>query len=280
MSATRVPVAAQGEPEVLVLPDADAASALAAERIAAILAEAVAARGRADWATTGGSTPAGIYRHLAKAPLRDTVPWHLVHIWLGDERFVPRGDEWCNARIGDRDLVAAGRGTDLERVHLHAWPVDEALAEGRDAAWCAEQYAAELRRQGLEVADGQPVLDIVLVGIGPDGHVLSVFPGSQAFESEAWAMAIPAPTHIGPMVERITLNPKVLLVARNVLAVVHGTAKAAIVGEIFGPDWDPLRLPAQLARRPGATWILDEAAAARMPMVAGRRGDRTGGGQR
>jgi 6-phosphogluconolactonase len=276
MTVRARPVTTAGEPEVLVLPNPEAVSLKAAERIAAALAQGVAVRGRADWATTGGSTPAGIYRHLAKPPLRDGVPWERVHIWLGDERFVPRGDEWCNARIGDRDLVAAGRGTALERVQLHAWPVDEALAAGRDAAWCAEQYAAELGRQDLEIVDGQPVLDIVLVGIGPDGHVLSVFPGSEAFDTDAWAMAIPSPRHVGPMVERITLNPRVLLVARHDLAVAHGPGKAAIIGEIFGPDWDPRRLPAQLARRPNATWILDEAASAQLPMVAGPSG-RPGG---
>jgi 6-phosphogluconolactonase/glucosamine-6-phosphate isomerase/deaminase len=200
------------------------------------------------------------------------VPWAAVHIWLGDERFVPRGDEWCNARIGDRDLVAAGAGSPLERVNLHAWPVDEALAGGEGSAWCAEQYAAELRRQRLDEAAGQPVFDIVLVGIGPDGHLLSVFPSSTAFGADSNAMAIPAPTHIGPMVERLTLNPKVLDVARHLIAVAHGPGKAAIVGEIFGPVRDPRRLPAQLARRPGATWLLDEDAAARLPDRAVRPG--------
>jgi 6-phosphogluconolactonase len=259
------------EPEIVVLPDAAAVSLAAAERIAADLAGAVAARGRADWATTGGSTPAGIYRHLAREPLRDQVPWERVHIWLGDERFVPRGDEWCNARIGDRDLIAAGAGTALERVRLHAWPVDEALAAGEDAAWCAEQYAALMRAEGLDEVDGQPVLDIVLVGVGPDGHILSVFPGSPAFDADGWTMAIPAPTHIGPMVERITMHPKVVEVTRHALAVAHGAAKAPIVGDIFGPDIDPRRLPAQLTRRAGATWILDEAAAAQLFVAAPAR---------
>jgi 6-phosphogluconolactonase len=259
------------EPELLVLRDAAEVSLVAAERIAASLAAAVAARGRADWATTGGSTPAGIYRHLAREPLRDTVPWERVHIWLGDERFVPRGDEWCNARIGDRDLVAAGAGTPLERVHLHAWPVDDALARGNDAEWCAAEYAAELRREGLTEAEGVPVFDIVLVGIGPDGHLLSVFPGSTAFDAQSWTMRIPAPTHIGPMVERLTMHPRILQVGRHVMAVAHGAGKATILGEIFGPLRDPRRLPAQLARRPGALWIMDEPAASGLSGTGRRR---------
>jgi len=257
-----------GEPEWLVLDDQEACAAAAAERIAGILADAVAARGRADWATTGGSTPAGIYRHLARPPLRDAVPWERVDIWLGDERFVPRTSDWCNARIGDRDLVAAGAGSTLAGVRIHAWPVDAALATGRDAAWTAVQYVRELHENGVPFADGQPVLDIVLVGIGPDGHLLSVFPGSEAFDTEAPALAIPAPTHVAPRVERVTLNPRVLDVARHVMAVAHGASKAGILGEIFGPVRDPRRLPAQLARRTGATWMVDRAAAAGVTLGA------------
>ena len=251
-----------GEPEILVLADQDGCAAMAAEQIAGILAAAVNERGRADWATTGGSTPAGIYRYLSQPPLRDTVPWERVHIWLGDERFVPRSDDWCNARIGDRDLVAAGAGTELARTTIHAWPVDEALVQGKDAAWCAGRYIEEMRASGVPFQNGQAVLDIVLVGIGSDGHLLSVFPGSEAFDTEAPALAIPAPSHVAPRVERVTLNPRCLDVARNVMAVSHGAGKAAILGEIFGPGRDPRRLPAQLARRGGATWIIDRAAGA------------------
>ena len=253
-----------GEPEILVLPDQDASAATAAERIAGILAAAVNDRGRADWATTGGSTPAGIYRHLAQPPLRDTVPWERVHIWLGDERFVPRSDDLCNARIGDKDLVAAGAGTALDRTTIHAWPVDEALARGEDAAWCADRYIEEMRASGVPFRDGQAVLDVVLVGIGPDGHLLSVFPGSEAFDSEAPALDIPAPSHVAPRVERVTLNPRCLDVARKVIVVSHGASKAAVLGEIFGALRDPRRWPAQLARRPGVLWILDSAAAANL----------------
>jgi 6-phosphogluconolactonase/glucosamine-6-phosphate isomerase/deaminase len=77
-------------------------------------------------------------------------------------------------------------------------------------------------------------------------------------------MAIPAPTHIEPHVERVTLNPAVLTVAERVLVVAYGAGKADIVGRIFGPDVEPSALPAQLALRDGATWLLDEAAAVRL----------------
>ena len=82
------------------------------------------------------------------------------------------------------------------------------------------------------------------------------------------ALAIPAPTHVEPHVERVTLNPAILGAAGDLLAIVQGAAKAAVVGEIFGAPRDPARWPAQLARRAGATWFMDEAAASRLPADA------------
>jgi 6-phosphogluconolactonase len=106
------------------------------------------------------------------------------------------------------------------------------------------------------------VFDLIVLGIGDDGHLLSVFPGSFALDSPDLALAVPAPTHIEPRLERVTLNPAVIGVARAVLVVAHGADKATILAEILGPERDPRRWPGQLALRPGATWILDEPAAA------------------
>jgi 6-phosphogluconolactonase len=101
----------------------------------------------------------------------------------------------------------------------------------------------------------------VLVGVGPDGHILSVFPGSVAFDRLESVLPIPAPTHVEPHVPRVTLNPRVVAAARSVLVVVHGAGKASILGSVLGDEIDERRWPAQLARREGATWIVDEAAA-------------------
>jgi 6-phosphogluconolactonase len=273
------------EPEILVLADADAVSAAATDRLASALVEAVEARGRADWATTGGSAAPGIYKLLAAPPLRSSIPWDGVHLWWGDDRFVPADHPYSNVQPADQILLGmaalAGEsgsgegGADVELGiepgapippgNVHPFPVSHSIGASEPAAACARAYAATLHAAGLEVRNAMPVFDVVLLGVGPDGHILSVFPGSSAFDSDSWAMAIPAPTQVEPHVERVTLNPGIVEVARTVLVVATGAAKAEILGEVFGGSRDPHRLPAQLAMRANAVWVLDREAAARLP---------------
>ncbi|HYK94889.1 MAG TPA: 6-phosphogluconolactonase [Candidatus Dormibacteraeota bacterium] len=252
-----------GEPEVRVLDDPDSTARAAAEAIADALRVAISERGRADWATTGGSTPIGIYRALVEPPLRDAVPWASVHTWWGDDRYVPRTDSLSNVLPFDEVLAP---GVPAARDHAHPIGMDEALAEAHDTAWAASRYDTELQHAGLTVdGSGFPVLDVVLVGIGADGHVLSVFPGSPLLEEYAWAIAVPAPTHIEPHVARVSLNPGILAAARLPMLVAHGAGKAAILASVLGGARDVQRWPAQVARRAGAIWFLDRAAAADLP---------------
>jgi 6-phosphogluconolactonase len=140
-------------------------------------------------------------------------------------------------------------------------PTSEAIAGNHDTDWCAAQYAEMLRAGGPPLENGWPVFDVALLGVGPDGHVLSVFPGSATFDRSEVVLGVPAPTHVEPHVARVTLNPAVLGVARTVFVVAHGESKAEILPDVLHGPRDPRRLPAQLARRGGATWILDRAAA-------------------
>ncbi|MGK2851332.1 MAG: 6-phosphogluconolactonase [Candidatus Limnocylindrales bacterium] len=259
---------------VIVVADAAEASLAAARHIAASLRAAVAARGRADWATTGGSAAPGIYRHLADDPLRDEIPWEQVHVWWGDDRFVPRDHPLSNVKPLDDILLdwaqheegtSGGRPIVLLPIaNLHPFRSGEAIGASRDAASVATAMAAELADAGLPVENGFPVLDLVVLGVGGDGHVLSVFPGSSAFEATAWAVDIPAPTHIEPHVPRVTMHPEIVRVARDVLVIAAGAGKADVLAEILGDERDERRWPGQLARHGRATWILDEAAAARL----------------
>ncbi|MEO7663520.1 MAG: 6-phosphogluconolactonase [Candidatus Limnocylindrales bacterium] len=279
------PGAIAGEPAIHILPDPPATSRAAAAIIADALTSAVRERGVAHWSTTGGSTPVGIYRVLADQPFRDEVPWDGVHIWWGDDRFVPRDDPLSNVLACVEILLGgAGRGglsgtgasgfaldgstpgVPVPFDQVHAMPIAEAIGRGHPAAWAAARYEAQLRAAALPLDDaGYPILDIVLVGVGSDGHLFSVFPGSATWHDAAWAQAVPAPTHIAPRVARVTLHPRILDAARMPIAVLHGANKAATVASVFGSRADLRELPAGLVRRPGAIWTLDEAAAAGLP---------------
>jgi 6-phosphogluconolactonase len=277
------------EPRIEVLDSPEAVSAAAADLIAERLRVAVARRGRADWATTGGSTPVGIYRVLAEPPLRDDVPWDAVHVWWGDDRFVPRDHPDSNVLPLDQVLVRAaahaglsGQGDDavdvsakiepgamIPAANIHAMAMGPAIAAGREPSWVAAEYERELRKADLPLApNGFPRLDLVVVGMGPDGHVLSVFPGSTVFTGEAegaWASAVPAPTHVEPHVGRVSLHPGFLEAAEAVLVVAFGEGKASILEDVLGDERDSGRWPIQHARRSNATWLLDTAAAANLP---------------
>jgi len=278
-----------GEPNLVITASADEAYRVAAELIADALTAAVERRGRADWATTGGSTAPGIYRELASVSLRAGVPWESVHVWWGDDRFVPADHPLSNvlpleqvllsaaahaglSGSGEEGIdVTAGRepGVVIPPGNVHAIRVADAIGASGGPALAAEWYDAELRAAvaagDLPTVDGWPAFDLALVGIGPDGHLLSVFPGSSAWDASAWAMGIAAPTHVEPHVPRVTLHPRVLDAAPALLMVSVGGEKAEMLGRVFGARVDVRELPGQAARRAGATWVLDAAAAAQLP---------------
>ena len=248
-----------GEPKVFIARDPDALADGAAVRLAERLVEGVAFRGRADVALTGGSTPRAMYRRLLDRQLRDRVDWTRVHLWWGDDRFVPRADPLSNVSLADEALLAPD-GIPIPPANVHPFPTDRAIQEGLGPDWCAATYAAEVVA-ALPSVDGWPSFDVVLVGIGGDGHLLSVFPGSPALSSDLVGLAIPAPTHIEPHVPRVTLNPAIVVTARRVLAMAAGAAKARVVAAILEGPRDPAALPGVLARRSSATWVIDATAA-------------------
>src|SRR5205085_6437650 len=184
--------------------------------------------------------------------LRDAIDWRRVHFWWGDDRYVPRDHPLSNVQAADSILFAASQyagqsGNLLEGIdvqvgdepglvvpveHIHVFPCSTAIAHSRGAGWCAQQYAEEIRASGVHFERGFPVFDVILLGLGPDGHLMSVFPGSAALASTDVTLAIPAPTHIEPHVERVTMNPAVLGVGRSVLMVTTGASKAEVIGRI------------------------------------------------
>jgi 6-phosphogluconolactonase/glucosamine-6-phosphate isomerase/deaminase len=233
-----------------------------------------------------------IYRHLTARPLREDVPWSRVHVWWGDDRVVPRDHPLSNRLAFDEVLLRAaglagesGAGEDeldlgtnepgvpIPVANVHAMPIDLAIGRTHSADEAAREaaaiYASELRSAPLERdAAGFPILDLILVGVGPDGHVFSVFPASPTLDDDAWVLPVAAPTDVEPHVERVTLNPRMLDATRLPLAVVLGGGKAEILRAILRGPRDVHHLPSQMARRAGAVWILDRAAAAELGDVA------------
>ena len=156
-------------------------------------------------------------------------------------------------------------------AHVHAPPMTRAIADGTGLDGAVAAYDAELRAADLPLGEsGVPAFDVVLLGIGPDGHLLSVFPNSPLLDdTESWVSAVPAPMHVEPHVPRLSLNPRILEAAGSMVVVVHGAGKASILASVLGPERDERQWPAQLARSENATWFLDRAAAADLPDVPG-----------
>ncbi len=253
-----------GHPTVAIVDGPEATSRVAADLLVAWLAGAVGERGVAHVALTGGSSAKGLYAALREPARADALDWGRVHAWIGDDRFVPLGHPDSNGGLAARELTADGTGL-LPVANLHLVPVEAAMSAGTGPDGAAAAYAREL----LEVipsSSGVPQLDVVVVGVGGDGHLLSVFPDSPALAPDApLAMGIPAPTHIQPHLPRVTLAPAILRLARHVMPILAGSGKADIVAQIFGPERDPRRWPAQLALAPNATWVLDPGAAQGLP---------------
>jgi 6-phosphogluconolactonase len=275
------------EARLIITPD-DASVAEAAKRhVLAALGAALAARPAAHLALTGGSTAAALYRLLAEPASRGAIDWSRVHFWWGDDRAVPEDDPNSNAGLAMATLFHMGGYEDLERglrvpaEHIHPIPLGRALVEAPDpraaADLAAARYADELQTgiAATTAADGGrgwPIFDLVLLGIGPDGHILSCFPGSPALRDDApLALGIDAPTHVEPHLPRVTLNPRIVPAARAVTVMAHGEAKADVLARVILDPVDPERFPAQSARIPTAAWFLDEACASELPPDYGER---------
>jgi 6-phosphogluconolactonase len=259
-----------GEPTIVIDDDADAVALAAAAWITDALDEAVRERGVAHFAVTGGSSPVATYRVLAD---RQDIPWAAVHLWWVDDRFVPPDHPESNTALVLDTLLRV----DIETVHgapipaaqVHPFPILAGLQGGHGTDWVAETYAEEILRH-VPASDGRPRFDVMLLGVGPDGHTMSVFPGSPALAPDApLVLAVPAPEHVAPHLARVTLRAHVADDARTLLVLVPDGAKAGIVARVLEGERDEAALPAQVARRAEAFWLLTRAAAALLTPASG-----------
>jgi 6-phosphogluconolactonase len=205
----------------------------------------------------GGSTPRRCYEHLAS---RADLPWERVRVWMGDERQVPEGSPDRNVRLVHETLVAAGRvpAAAVATIDVLAGAGPDGAGPGGAGA-LGRSDAAEAAARAYERRLPSCV-DVLLLGVGADGHTASLFPGSPVL-AERSRRVVPARAPVAPH-ERWTITPPVIEAARRVLVLVTGADKArAVQAALQGPP-DARACPAQLARR--GTWILDRAAAARL----------------
>ena len=245
--------------EIAVLEDPKALAEEAAGRFADLAEEAVASRGRFSVAPSGGSTPGALYRLLAGSPYRDQIPWEQVHLFWADERCVPPDDPGSNFRLANETLIAH---VPLLPDHVH-----RVLGELESKA-AARAYDLELQDF---FCGPRTRFDLVLLGMGLDGHTASLFPGSAALqERQRLAVAVEAEYKDRPAA-RVTLTLPALNTARQVLFMVAGSTKAGVVQTVLqGPALDgsdPVGadelLPAQQVRPVAGrlTWLIDAAAA-------------------
>lgn len=243
---------------VRVVVDRNALMRAAAERIATLASEGIARHGRFDWVLSGGSTPEQLYALLASPEWAGRIDWARVAFFFGDERGVPPDDPQSNYRMARASLLGP-LGVRAEQVHRMRGEL------GAEAA--AADYRAVLDQAALERRlgpDGSrfPVFDLVLLGLGGDGHTASLFPGTAALdESSRWVVE----SHPHGLVPRVTLTFPVLDAARQVLFLVSGADKARAVREVLSGT-SAAALPAARVRphAADAEWLLDAAAASEL----------------
>jgi 6-phosphogluconolactonase len=248
-----------GSPGVVVHRDATLLAEAAAARLVTRLVDVQSSRGTASVVLTGGSMGSAILKSVAQSPARDAIDWSRLDVWWGDERFLPSGDPERN-ETQNREALLDAVPLDPERVHPMPGPDGP---DGDDVEAAAERYAELLAEQAPR-GEATPIFDILLLGVGPDAHVASLFPGAPAlYETERSVVGVhgspkPPPT-------RISLTMPVLRRADDVWFLVAGADKAHAVGLALSGAGE-VQAPAAGPRgRRQTLWLLDRAAATSVP---------------
>ncbi len=252
-------------PTVIVHRDPGELAAAVAARLITRLVDIQSSRGVASLVLTGGSIARSTLEAVAGASARGAVDWSNLDVWWGDERFLPSGDPERNETLAREALLDK---VPVDPARVHPMPPSDG-PDGADPDAAAARYADELRRAARPEDHGPaPSFDICLLGVGPDGHIASLFPERPGVYDDRPVFAVrnspkPPPT-------RITLGFEVIQGSREVWAVVAGEDKAkAVALALSGAG--PTQVPAAAAHgRDRTLWLLDKAAAGRLPATLGR----------
>jgi 6-phosphogluconolactonase len=233
--------------KVIAISDASALAKSAANRI---LTRIGANGDRLAICLTGGSSPKQLYRLLATDAYRGRIPWQRMHWFIGDERFVPANDPLNN--MGMARQIFLDRCAPASNIH----PIPTDTADPQEAA---RRYESELQSfYGADRLDpARPLFDVVLMGVGPDGHTASLFPDDPAVEeTRRWVIGVPK-ANVEPFVARVTLTLPILASCREMLFEIAGPEKRAILTRLLAGE----NLPANRARSAGETVLLVDQAA-------------------
>ncbi|MEK6775729.1 MAG: 6-phosphogluconolactonase [bacterium] len=236
--------------QVRIFPDLSALSREAAEFFTVLCSDAVRQRKRFTAVLSGGSTPRTLYQVLASSDFRERIPWSCVHLFWGDERCVPPEHPDSNYRMAREDLLSR---ITIPPENIHRMPGEADPVQG------AEIYDKELREffKGPKI----PEFDMIILGLGTDGHTASLFPLSSALK-ESGRLVVPVSVQ-NILHQRLTLTLPVINHARNILFLVAGREKARVLAQVLDEKTDPDRIPARAVRsgRGKVLWFADEDAA-------------------
>jgi 6-phosphogluconolactonase len=243
----------QVKPEIQVFANPEALTQAAAAEFVRQANQAIQTRGRCAIALSGGSTPKSLYALLATQPWRDQLPWNQVYLFWGDERHVPPSDISSNFRMTQEQLLA--------QVPIPPENVHRIKAENPDPNVAAAEYEQDLE-QFFQFGEQQfPRFDLVLLGMGANGHTASLFPGTAAVHEKSRLVVALWVDEMST--DRITLTPPVINNAREIIFFVTGTEKAETLKAVLEGPYQPDRLPAQIIRptQGKVVWMIDRAAA-------------------
>jgi 6-phosphogluconolactonase len=241
------------EREIRILPDGAAIAKRAAQEFVQAATAAVRARGSFNVALAGGSTPKALYSLLVSDPaLRSQVPWDKIHLFFGDERHVPPDHPDSNFRMATEAMIS--------KSPLKPEQVTRIKGEYPDAAQAALEYEKTMREY-FKLKDGEyPRFDLLLVGMGNEGHTLSLFPGTKALHADR---GVVVSNWIGKLcTERMTLTAPAACNASEIMFMVTGADKACPLKSVLEGAYEPEQLPAQLLQPKNGKllWLVDAAA--------------------
>jgi len=242
--------------QIKIFPNIEDLNNFAAERFVEIAAESIEKSGQFTVALAGGSTPKALYQLLAAEPFKNQIEWGKVFFFLGDERFVPEDDPESNFRMLKENL--------FEPLHISQANIFRWNAGKKSPEETAKEY--EIAMSWIFIEDEEertrPVFDLILLGMGGDGHTASLFPYTKALsETNRFAVANPVEKL---QTTRLTLTFPVINYARNIMFLVSGAEKAETVRAVLEGDFQPDKFPSQNVKPENGDlyWLLDEKAAA------------------